>query len=117
MSIVRMILTRSHAAVQISSDPIAGLGALDYSITPDSTRVVYTAEMNTALITELFSAPIDQAGMQIQLNSMPVLNGELSGGITLTPDGATVVYAGDLDSDQQFGAQAGDTHPVNGILR
>ncbi len=94
--------THALGAIQLSNSPTAGVGALNFLFTPDSSRVVYTAEMNTASITELFSAATDMAGTQIQLSNTPVVGGELAGSLTLTPDGTTIVYNGDLETDQQF---------------
>ena len=68
-----------------------------YEVTPDESRVVYLASQNFPNRAELFSVPTDGSGGPTQLSPTPVPNGEVwRGQFRITPDGARVVFAGDL---------------------
>ena len=60
-------------------------------VTSDSSRVVYTADMAEIDRREVFSAPIGQAGQQIQLSSTGASTNTATN-LRLTPDGRTAVY-------------------------
>jgi Tol biopolymer transport system component len=74
-----------------------------YALSPDRARVVYLAAQNTPNRAELFSVPIDGSQAPVQLNPPPVTGGEVwRGPIRITPDGANVVFAGDLTLNNAF---------------
>jgi cysteine-rich repeat protein len=101
------------APIDGSSDPVRLTHAtekyeetfvFDVEISPDSTRVVYTAYMGWILV-ELFSVPIDGSGPSVNLSGDLVCSGRGGSGIgeggspttpgdgfVITPDSSLVVY-------------------------
>ena len=68
-------------------------------ISPDSSMVIYTADQDTDEVYELYSVPIG-GGVTTKLNGPLVAEGDvLFQGYQFTPDGATVVYLADQDTD------------------
>src|SRR5690606_38961304 len=72
--------------------PIAagGLGVRNLAITPDGSRVVYSADQETPAKYELYSVPIE-GGTVTKLNS-PFDQIQRVGDIAITPDGTRLVY-------------------------
>jgi Tol biopolymer transport system component len=71
-----------------------------FAVSPDSTRVVYRADQATNDVFELFSAPLDGSSPAVRLNA-PLAGGKdvEVNAFRFTPDGRTVVYAADQDTD------------------
>ena len=77
--------------VELESVPAATSDLLfQYSITPDSSKVVYYADPNTSNLFELFQVPID-GGSPINLNP-----GTGAGPFGVTPDSETLFFLDDL---------------------
>jgi hypothetical protein len=75
------------------------------SFSPDSTRVVYTADENVSHRTEVFSKPIG-GGTRIQLNA--AMAGDGATAIGISPNGNRVVYLADqitAGANEVFSAQ------------
>jgi len=70
-----------------------------FQISPDSTRVVYSADQRVDGIFELFSVPIT-GGNAISLNSNSTATSRIAR-FSISPDSSRVVYAGDLLTDEQ----------------
>jgi hypothetical protein len=106
LAAVSGVAAQTFAAIQLSESPVAGSGVLNFQIAPDSSRVLYRIQMNAAVgfNQQLFSAPTDAAGMQIQLSNslVPDDAGVVSGGVLFTPDSSAAVYSGDLETDGHF---------------
>jgi Tol biopolymer transport system component len=71
-------------------------------ISPDSSRVVYTADQDADNVFEIFSVPI-AGGTPVKLNGSMVANGDVAvapAGRAISPDGSRVVYVADQDTDE-----------------
>ncbi|HKY32481.1 MAG TPA: hypothetical protein VJV23_08100 [Candidatus Polarisedimenticolia bacterium] len=100
-------------AVRLSKPfPAGSTGAklfFDLAITPDGSRAVYTAEQDTAGVTELYSVPL-AGGAVTRLNPPLVFNGNVrhpfefavSAVFRLTPDGQSVIYRADQERNEVF---------------
>jgi hypothetical protein len=88
------------AAEQINAPGDGEVGA-DFRISPDSSRVVYTGDLDTDGTRELFSAPTDASGPQIKLNADPVSGGMVADEFLISGNGSRVVYLGDLTTDNR----------------
>jgi Tol biopolymer transport system component len=83
----------------VTNGDVASSGIL---ISPDSSRVIYTADQDADNVFEIFSAPI-AGGTPVKLSGPMVANGDVSvgsGGRAFTPDGSRVIYTADQDSDE-----------------
>lgn len=89
------------AAVKISPPISAGSGVGIPRISPDSSRVVFNADLNGTFVYELWSAPIDgPQGAALRISPAPVTEGDVDGNLTrFSPDGSRVVFLGDLVTD------------------
>jgi hypothetical protein len=74
----------------------------DYQISPDSARVVFRGDLVTDAVTELFSAPIAAVNSRVTLSGAVVSGGDVFSGFQISPDGARVVFRGDLVTDNVF---------------
>jgi Tol biopolymer transport system component len=83
----------------VANGDVSGSGIL---ISPDSSRVIYTADQDADNVFDIFSAPI-AGGAPVKLSGPMVANGDVSvgsGGRTFTPDGSRVIYTADQDTDE-----------------
>ena len=83
----------------VTNGDVASSGIL---ISPDSSRVIYTADQDADNVFEIFSAPI-AGGTPVKLSGPMVANGDVSvgaGGRAFTPDGSRVIYTADQDADE-----------------
>jgi dipeptidyl aminopeptidase/acylaminoacyl peptidase len=74
----------------------------DFKISPDSARVVFRGDLVTDAVTELFSAPIAAVNSRVTLSGAVVSGGDVFSGFQISPDGARVVFRGDLVTDNVF---------------
>jgi Tol biopolymer transport system component len=78
------------------------VGSNGILISPDSSRVVYTADQDADNVFEIFSVPI-AGGTPVKLNGSMVANGDVAvapAGRAISPDGSRVVYVADQDTDE-----------------
>ncbi|MBN1852040.1 MAG: PD40 domain-containing protein [Pirellulales bacterium] len=95
-------LDGSHSPIQLN-DPFIDVRsrALTFQIAPNSSRVVYTTDGDTAYVTELYSAPINTTNGQVKLNSPFQVNGDMQI-FQISPDSSRVVFQADGDVDGLF---------------
>jgi Tol biopolymer transport system component len=85
----------------VLNGPLVANGEVDsFDVAPDTGRVVYLADQQTAGVVELYSVQLNGAGAV-------KLNGSLTGGgdvfsFELSPDGTRVAYLADEDLDDVF---------------
>jgi Tol biopolymer transport system component len=76
---------------------------LGVTISPDSSRVVYTADQEVNDRTELFSVPIDGSAAPVKLNASLTAQGDVFDiDILVSPDSTRVVYRADQALDEVF---------------
>ncbi|MEQ1892099.1 MAG: LpqB family beta-propeller domain-containing protein, partial [Planctomycetota bacterium] len=80
-----------------------------WTITPDSTRVVYLADEDAANVTELYSVPIDGSQAPVKLNAPFTLLSDIDmlGGVNgppfqVSPDSTQVLYRADQEVEERF---------------
>lgn len=81
-----------------------GLGATEFyppSITPDSSRLVFVAEMTQADRRELYSAPLDGSQPHVRLSNPMVGNRDVLL-VALAPDGQRALFTADQTHDETF---------------
>jgi len=89
-------------AVELTLSVLTGIGAYNgYRIDPTSHFAVYSAEAATPGVVELFSASL-AAGNPTKLTKdpMPAFADVQPGDVTISPDGASVAYVADQDTDE-----------------
>jgi hypothetical protein len=64
----------------------------EFQITPDSSRVLYGAELTTNDVTDLYSASVSAAGTQVQITTTSPAGDFFSGSFAITPNSATVIF-------------------------
>lgn len=80
--------------------PSGGQVDIDFQITPDTARVIYTGDLETDGVRELFSSPVaGPADQAVKLNSTLIENGVVEF-FKVSPDGSRVVYKADQDMDE-----------------
>lgn len=73
----------------------------DFVISPDSSRIVYRADLEVANRQELWGVPINGRGESPErLNPTPVPNGDVSS-MSISADSSTVLFVGDVATDQR----------------
>lgn len=85
---------------KLNANLVAGGEVLNFSISPDNTRVVYRARQDTATIEEVYSVPLAD-GDVTKLNT-PFTENEDVTRYRISPDGSRVIYRADQDEDQIF---------------
>lgn len=89
--------TATGTQIKINDTPVAGgIVAFGVQVTSDGSRAVYTGDLTTDGVPEIYSASTTATGTQIKLNDTPVAGGIVFGGARLTSDGSRAVYRGDL---------------------
>lgn len=89
----------SAPQITLNDPPVSGGNAnAPGAFTPDGNRVLYSGDLTTQGVVELYSAPVDGSAPQVKINNTPVAGGNL-GSVAVTPDGNRVVYTGDLEID------------------
>jgi len=84
--------------VELSGTMASGAtGVQSFRVTPDSQRVLYAADENTANVEELFMAPADGSLPSIRLSDSPTVGSGLFDFI-LSPDGTQAVYRGSFSA-------------------
>jgi Tol biopolymer transport system component len=92
------------AAVKLNGTLVTNgdVGSTSILISPDSSRVIYTADQDADNVFEIFSVPI-AGGTPVKLSGPMVANGDVSvstGGRAFSPDSSRVIYTADQDSDE-----------------
>ncbi len=83
------------------NDPLAPGGEVQlFQISPDSRRVVYTADQDTPGVHEIYSVPFSGGGAT--KISLPLQQGGATWLHEVSPDGSTVVYCADRDGNNVF---------------
>jgi Tol biopolymer transport system component len=74
------------------------------AISPDSSRVIYLADLEHDTINELYSVPIDGQRAPVKISGPMVPGGDVdwSPGALISPDSSTVVYLADQDTLDWF---------------
>jgi len=74
------------------------------AISPDSSRVVYLADLERVTFNELYSVPLDGQTVPVKISGSMVPGGNVEWwpGTLISPDGSTVVYLADQDTLDQF---------------
>ena len=86
--------------IKLNSPLVTGGNVRDFSISPNSSRVVYSADQDTDGVGELYSVPIG-GGTVTELNSPLVAGGSVYR-FSISPDSSRVVYSADQDTDGMF---------------
>jgi hypothetical protein len=79
-----------------------GGNVIDFSISPDSTRVVYRADQIVDGRIELFRVLLSAPGISTRLNNPAMQVDGNVGSFLITPDSSSVVYIADQDTDELF---------------
>ena len=87
--------------VELTPSVIAGNGAYNnFRIDPTAARVVYVSEQNTVGVIELFSVPIGGGAATLLSKSPMPATGDVDPlSIRIAPDGRTVIFRADEDTD------------------
>lgn len=102
------------------NDPLpsgGGTGLFGFALTPDGSRLIYSADQETNNVHEIFSVPIG-GGTVTKLNSTLATGGLLGGAVfefQISPDSSTVVYRGGQDSvevDEIYAVPVGGGTPI-----
>jgi Tol biopolymer transport system component len=102
--------------------PPAGEVLAPIVFSPDGTRVAYRADQDTLNEIELFMVDIAVPGVTFQLNSQLTTDGDVTDGISFSPDGTQVAYVADQDVDSTLElyntlvTQPGTSTKLNGPL-
>ncbi|MEZ6063409.1 MAG: dockerin type I domain-containing protein [Planctomycetaceae bacterium] len=82
------------------SDPLGATAGIfgDFQISPDSSRVVYRADLNVDNQIELFSASITATGTETQLSGSLVDPNSDVDSFQISPDSSRVIYFADQDT-------------------
>jgi hypothetical protein len=93
--------TATGTQIKLNDTPVAGSGGVgSFTITPDSSRVIYTGDLITSGVYDLYSTSATAAGTQIKLNNLPVAGGNVTQSFIFpTLDSSRVIYGGDLTTD------------------
>jgi Tol biopolymer transport system component len=88
-------------AVRLNSTLVANGSVLNAVFTDDSTQVLYLADQEVDGRAELYRVPSDGSAAPVKLNPplAPVQGARVLNHFEITPDGATVVFAAQLDAD------------------
>lgn len=89
------------------------VGIFGVELTPDGSRVIYSADQETNTVNEIFSVPIG-GGTVTKLNGTLVNDGDIVQ-FQISPDSSTVVYRGDQDTvgiDELFAVPVGGGTPI-----
>lgn len=84
-------------SVKLNGPLVAGGTVWGFSLNPNTTRVVYSAEQDTDGVREIFSVPL-AGGAPVRLNP-PLAAGRGTSGSLISPDGARVIYWSDQVTD------------------
>ena len=89
--------------VRLSSPPVPnGDVFIFFVLSEDGRRVVYRGDLLEDERWELFSSPVGVSGQQVRVHGPVTTGGDVDGVHWLSPDSSFVVYAGDIDVDEQF---------------
>ncbi len=94
------VAVSSGASVKLSDDLVESGSIANYSFTPDSSRVLYKADVFVQGQYDLFSVP-STGGMVQQVNGSLTAEGEITDYL-VTPDSNHIIYRADQNIDEQF---------------
>ncbi len=90
------------AGIKLNGALVALGSVYNFQISPDSSRVVYRANQDTATVFELYSVPIGgPAGSGVKINGALVALGNVNT-FQFSPDSSRVVYQADQDTATVF---------------
>jgi Tol biopolymer transport system component len=93
----------AEAAVSLAGSFATGGVVQSIVISPDSTRLVFTADRLVDERRELFSVPLaGPAAAMVRLNPTLVANGDVVANPAISPDSARVAYIADQVSDERY---------------
>jgi hypothetical protein len=104
MELYRVPLDGSAAPVKVNGPLVNGRGGQvrnDFRISPDGSRVVYSAAQETEWVYELYSVPLDGSADPVKLNAALAPGGNVRE-ILISPDSSRVVYWADQDTAGVF---------------
>lgn len=87
-------------ASKLNAPLIANGDVFKFAISPDASRVVYTADQDISNVNELYSVPLAD-GTVTELNGLLVPNGNVTT-FAISPDGSRVVYRADQQTNDIF---------------
>jgi hypothetical protein len=93
-----------------------------FTFSPDGVRVLYRADQDVAEQVELYLTTTAASGIAQKVNSSLVAGGDVHASFAFSPDGATIGYIADQDTDEMLELYAaaastpGVTHKLNGAL-
>jgi Tol biopolymer transport system component len=85
--------------VNLSTPMTAGGSVRDYQISPDSSRVVFQADKQTAGVYELFSVPLGGPAAAVFKVNGPLATGGNAGLFQISRDSGRVIYIADQDTN------------------
>ncbi|MFK7954742.1 MAG: hypothetical protein AB8B96_01510 [Lysobacterales bacterium] len=85
-------------AVKLNGPLVDGGDVSRHFLSPNSDRVLYTADQNENGVSELYSVPIS-GGLPIQLTGPLSGDRDVRSDVRITPDGSHAVFLGDLEID------------------
>ena len=107
---VRAVPAAGGPAIDLSDPLVEGGEVLNSRLSPDGSRVVWTADALVDEVIELFSAPVDGSAAPVRLNPPFVVGRNIltsysiteAPGYVISPDGSTVVYLADQEQNERF---------------
>jgi Tol biopolymer transport system component len=92
-------IATADSRVTLSGAVVSGGNVtLDFQISPDSTRVVFSGNLVTSARTELFSAPIATADSRVTISGATVTGTTVADDFRISPDSTRVVFRGDFET-------------------
>ena len=88
--------------VKLNGALVAGGNVDKFFISPDSSRVVYRADQETAAVFELYSVPVGGPAAGVKLNGALVAGGNVVDRFFISPDSSRVVYRADQETAAVF---------------
>lgn len=88
------VSTRMNAPLTPNRD------VLDFTVSPDSTQVLYRADGDVADVLELYLVNIASPGQPQKVNGTLVAGGDVLNEFMFSPDGATIGYIADQETDE-----------------
>ena len=115
----------AHPGIAVKlSDGLAAGGWVrsEFEFSPDGTKLAYRADQDQLDTVELYLVDVAQPGQSQKLNSALVAGGNVLSVFSFSPDGATIGYVADQDTDETIELYAvpvatpGTTSKLNGPL-
>lgn len=85
-----------------------------FQFTPDSSHVLFVADLDEPGVNELFSAPSDGGSPPLRLGPPLALTADVDPAFRITPDGARALIVADFDADEVFELWSAPTDATRG---